>query len=234
MRETLPMDLPLILKQPQRNTMHRRIPPSLIEETTRSIQVLEIVFVGFGTPKFHVRNLEIAPKMTRTVPVRFYIMFRPPLAVHDPLSRIILVQVFWMCCHKLFCLWPQGRYGLRRIVKVDRKPVGLVVVTHPAKNVVVDVAEEVYLWLYAPIVADVLEGRVFVEHATIPAAHLMIRYHGTVLNLLLFEHLGRFIEQIAVDPGGDCPVFFGNQFYRDECFQYEKTLKWTANWTTVP
>lgn len=83
-------------------------------------------------------------------------------------------------------------------------------VAHPTENVVVNVAKEVHLGLHAPIVADVLEGRVFVKHATIPAAHLMIRYHGTVLNLLLFEHLGRLIKQIAVDPGGDSPVFFGN------------------------
>ena len=207
MREALPMDLALVFKQPQRNTVHRRIPPSLVEETTRSIQVLEVVFVGFGTPKLHVRNLEIAPKMTCAVPVRFYIVFRPPLAIHDPLSCALLVQVFWMCRHELFCLWPQGRYGLRCIVKVDRKAIRLVMVAHPTEDVVVNIAEEAYLWFHAPIVADILKGWVLVEHATIPAAHLMIRYHGTVLNLLLFEHLGRLIKQITVDPGGDCPMF---------------------------
>lgn len=79
-----------------------------------------------------------------------------------------------MCRYELFSLRPQGRYSLRRIVKVDGEPVSLVVFTHPAENVVINVAEEVYLWLHAPIVADVLEGWVFVEHATVPAAHLMI------------------------------------------------------------
>ena len=192
--EALPMDLALILKQPQRNAMHRRIPPPLVEETTGSIQVLEVVFIGFGTPKLHVRNLEIAPKMTRAVPVRFDIVFRPSLAIYHPLSRTILVQVFWMCRHELFSLWPQGWYGLRRIVKVDRKAVGLVVVAHPAENIVVNIAEEVYFRLHAPIVTDILKGRVFVEHATIPTAHLMVRYHGTVLNFLLFEHLGGLIK----------------------------------------
>lgn len=209
-REALPMDLALILEQPQRNTVHRRIPPPLIEETTRSIQVLEIVFVGFGTPKLHVCNLEVAPKMTGAVPVRFYIVFWPSLAIHDPLSRVVLVQILGMCGHELFRLWPQGWYGGWRIVKVDGEAIGLVVVAHPTENIVVDVAEEVNLGLHAPIVADTLERRVFVEHATVPAAHLMIGYHGTVLDLLLFEHLGGLVKQIAVDPGGDCPVFFGD------------------------
>ena len=210
MREAIPMDLALVLKQPQRDTMHRRIPPSFIEETTRSIQMLEIVFIGFGTPEIHVSNLEIAPKMTGAVSLRFYIVFRPPLAIHDPLFRIVLMQVLRMGRHEFFCLWPQGRYGLRRIVKIDGEPVGLIVVIHPAENIVIYVAEEVYLGLYAPIVANILKGRVFVEHATIPAAHLVIRYHRTVLNLLLFKHFGRFIKQIAVDPGWYCPVFFGD------------------------
>lgn len=194
MQEALPMDLAFVLEQPQRNAVHRRISPSLVEETTRSIQVLEVLFILFGTPKVHVRNLEIAPKMTRAIPVGFYIVFRPSLAINDPLSRIILVQVLWVCCHKLSGLWPQGRHGLRRIVQVDRKAVGLIMVVHPAENIVVNVAKEVHLWLDAPVVADVLKRWVFVEHATIPAAHLMIGYHGTVLNLLLFEHLGRLVK----------------------------------------
>ena len=194
MQEALPMDLAFVLEQPQRNTVHRRISPSLVEETTRSIQVLEVLFILLGTPKLHVRNLEIAPKMTRAIPVGFYIVFRPPLTINDPLSRIILVQIFWVCCHELSGLWPQGWHGLRRIVQVNRKAVGLVMVVHPAENIVVNVAEEVYLWLHTPIVADVLERWVFVKHATIPATHLMIGYQGTVLNLLLFKHLSRLVK----------------------------------------
>ena len=115
-----------------------------------------------------------------------------------------------MCCHELFSLWPQGWYGLRCVVKIDGEPVGLVVVIHPAENVIVDVAEEVDLWLHAPIIADVFKGWVFIEHATIPAAHLMIRYQWAVLNLLLFKHLGGLIKEVAVDPRGYCPVLFGN------------------------
>lgn len=174
--------------------MHRRIAPSLVEETTRSIQVLEVLFILFGTPKIHIRNLEIAPKVTRAISVGFYVVFRPSLAINDPFSRIVLVQVLRVCCHELSGLWPQGWHGLRRIVQVDREAVGLVMIVHPAENVVVNVAEEVYFWLHAPIVADVLERWVFVEHATVPAAHLMIGYHGTVLNLLFFEHLGRLVK----------------------------------------
>ena len=217
------MDLALILQQTQCDTMHRRISPSFVKESTCSIQVLKVVFIWFGPPKFHVRDFEIAPKVTGAVPVRFYIMFWPPLAIHNPLFGIILMQIFRMCGHELFCLWPQGRDGLRRIVQIDRKSIGLVMVTHPAENIVVNVAEKVYLWLHAPIVADILQGWVFVEHATIPAAHLMVRYHRTILDFLFFEHLGGLIEQVAVDPGGYCPMFFRNQFYKEEMWSvYEE------------
>ena len=52
-----------------------------------------------------------------------------------------------------------------------------------------------------------------VEEAAVPAAHLVVGYHGAVLDVLLFEHAGGFVEEVAVDPGGDRPVFFGDDLW---------------------
>ena len=86
------------------------------------------------------------------------------------------MHVFRVCGDEFLRLGPQGGYALRRIVKVDGEAVGLVVVLHPAENVVIDFAEEVDFGLDSPVVADVFESGVFVEHAAVPAAHLVVGY----------------------------------------------------------
>ena len=86
------------------------------------------------------------------------------------------MHVFGMCGDEFLRLGPQGGNALRRIVEVDGEAVGLVVVLHPAENVVVDFTEEVDFGLDSPVVADVFESGVFVEHAAVPAAHLVVGY----------------------------------------------------------
>jgi hypothetical protein len=186
--------------------MHWRIPPSLIEEPSCSIQMLEIVFVGLGTPEFHIRNLEVAPEVARAVPVGLNVVVWSSRTIHNPLSCIIRMLILGMRCHELLCLWPQGRYTLWRIVEIYSKSIGFIVILHPPKDIVVDFTEEMHFGLNAPIVANVLERRVFVEHATVPAAHLVVGYHRAILDFLLFQHLSRFVKQIAVYPVGNCPV----------------------------
>ena len=183
-----------ILKQTQRNTMHRRITPSLVEEPTRTIQMIEIILVRLTPPERHIRNLEITPEMTRTVSIRLIIMLWSPLAIRQPLHRIIFMKYFRMPRHKLHGLGPKGSNRLRRIVKVDREAVGLVVVRHVAEDVVIDIAEEMDFGLDAPVELCVFECWVFVEETTIPAAHLVVGFHGPILDVLFFEDFGRFIE----------------------------------------
>ena len=170
------MDLIFILEQPQRNTMHRSISPPFVKEPPRAIQMLEIILISFRAPKFHVCDFEITPEMTRAVPVCFHVVFRAPLTIDDPFFRVVLMHVFGMCGDEFLRLGPQGGNALRRVVEVDGEAVGLVVVLHPAENVVVDFTEEVDFGLDSPVVADVFESGVFVEHAAVPAAHLVVGY----------------------------------------------------------
>jgi len=97
-------------------------------------------------------------------------------------------------------LWPQRRYGLRGVVKVDRETVRLVVIRHEAEHVVIDVAEEMYLGFYTPIELCVLESRMLVEKTTVPPAHLVVGFQVAVLDVVLFEDFGGFFEEFVVNP----------------------------------
>jgi len=54
-----PMNLALILKQSQCNTMYRGIPPSLVKESTLSIQIIEITLISFASPKIQIPNFKV-------------------------------------------------------------------------------------------------------------------------------------------------------------------------------
>ena len=138
--------------------------------------MLEIIFIRFRSPKLHICDFKIAPEMAGAVSVRFHVMFRPPLTINHPLLRTILMHIFRMRSDEFLRLRPQGGNAVWRIIEIDSEAVGLVVVLHPAENIVIDVAEEVDFGLDAPVVADVFEGGMFVEHAAVPAAHLVVRY----------------------------------------------------------
>ena len=101
---------------------------------------------------------------------------------------------------------------MRGVVQVDGEAVCFVAVGHVAEHVVVDVAEEVDLGLHAPVIPRVSEGRVMVEKAGVPAAHLVVGDQVPILDVLFFEYLRRFDEQVVIYPRGDGPVFFGYQF----------------------
>ena len=176
--------------------------------------MLEILFIDLTPPELQVRDLEITPEMTRRIPIRLFSVPRPSLAIRQPLSRIVLDFIVRVRSQKFLRLWPQRRYGRRRIVYINRKPVSFVVVLHVAKDVIVNVAEEMDFRLNAPIIAGVGQRGVAVEHARVPAAHLVVGELASVLDGLLLEHFGGFFEDVTVDEGGDVPVFFGDSFWK--------------------
>lgn len=211
-QEDEPMNITSVLEQAQCDGMDGCVAPSLVEEPSRSVQMIEVIFIRLTSPKLHVGDLEVGPEMTRRVAVRLPIVLGPPVAVLQPVHRVVGVYVFRVRGEELHGLGPQGRDALGRIVQVDGEAEGLVVVFHVAEDVVVDVAEEVHFRLHAPVVPGVGEGGVFVEHAAVPATHLVVGHEVAVLHVLLFKHLGRFLEEVVVYPRGDRPVVFGDCF----------------------
>jgi hypothetical protein len=63
------MDLARILEQAQRDTMNWRVTPSLIKESTGTIQMIEIILIRLTPPEIHIRYLEIAPEMAGAISV---------------------------------------------------------------------------------------------------------------------------------------------------------------------
>ena len=61
--DNLPMNFAHILEQTKSNGMNRCITPSLIKETTGSVEKIEIILVCLTPPEIHIRNLEIGPEM---------------------------------------------------------------------------------------------------------------------------------------------------------------------------
>ena len=114
--------------------------------------------------------------------------------------------------HELLGLKPERRDRLGGVVEVDGEAVGFVVVLHIAEDVVIDVAEEMDVGFDAPVVASIEESGMFVEHARVPTAHLVVRIFVGILDVLFFEDFGGFFEEIVVDPRRDGPVFFGDEF----------------------
>ena len=105
-----------------------------------------------------------------------------------------------MLCQKLLGLGPERWDGLGVVVQGYGEAVGFVVVSHVAEDIIVDVAEEVHFGLDPPVVASVGKGGVFVEHAAVPATHLVVGDEAAILDILFFEHCGGFLEEGGVDP----------------------------------
>ena len=90
---------------------------------------------------------------------------------------------------KLHCLGPKRWDRWWRIVKIDRKAIGLVVVLHEAEHIVVDVAEEVDLGFNPPVVLHVCQSWMFVEQTRVPPTHLMVAQHVGVLYVVFLEYV---------------------------------------------
>lgn len=104
-------------------------------------------------------------------------------------------------------LGPEIRDTGGRIEEINGKTVGKVVVLHVPEHVVVDIAEKLDLGLNTPIVAVLLERGMLVEHATIPATHLVVGQFVAVLDSLLLKDIRRLFEELHINPLGDIPMF---------------------------
>lgn len=193
--------------------MYGRISPSLVEESPTPVEMVKVIGIRLAAPELHVGDFEIRPEMACRIPVRNLVMLRPSFAIFQPRSRITVVvfQVLRMCVQKLERFGPQRRHGGRGIVEVDCEPVGLVVVLHIAEDVIFDIAEEMHLWFHAPVIPCVRERGVAVEHAAVPATHLVVAHHAGVLHVLSAQQLGGFFIEGFIDPSGNGPVVFGDE-----------------------
>lgn len=165
-------------------------PPPLVEESSGSVEVLEIIIISFSPEEIHVADFKITPEMARRISVCFHVMLWSTFAIFEPFPRVFTFTdrffVFRMRGEEFLGFWPERGHGLRGVIEIDDEAVGFVMVCHVAKDIVVDVTEEVDFGFYAPVVFYVLKGWVLVEEARIPTAHLVVGYQVAVLDLLFF------------------------------------------------
>lgn len=180
--------------------MHGSVSPSFVEETTRTVQVVEEVLVLLATEEFHVSYFKVTPEVAGRESLSTMVVFWALDAIREPVDGGIFVDIIGMVGKELGSLGPKGRQSLGVVVERNGEAVCLVVVLHIAEHVVVYVAEEMNLRLDTPVPASVLERRVLVEHAAVPPAHLVVRHHVCVLYSLLLEGRGGCVEHVVVDP----------------------------------
>lgn len=169
-----PVNLALVLKQTQRDTVHGSVAPAFVKEAASLVEVLKVLLVDLAAPKLHVGDFKVAPEVAGREALCGLVVLGTLDVVRHPLVGTVLVDIVRVLGEELLRLGPQRRQRLGVVVQVDGEAVCLVIVLHVAEDIVVDVAEEVHLGLDAPVVTHVLEGRLLVEHAAVPAAHLMV------------------------------------------------------------
>lgn len=88
------MNLALVRKHAQRDRVHRRIAPALVEKAAGAVQVLEVFLVLAAAPEVHVADLEVAPEVASAVTVGKHVVLLAALAVGQPIHSVVLVEVF--------------------------------------------------------------------------------------------------------------------------------------------
>ena len=149
--------------------------------------MVEVVLVLLATEEIHVSHFKVTPEVTCGESLRAMVVVWSLDAVCKPVYGGVLVDIIGVVGKELGSLGPESRQSLRVVIERNGEAVCLVVVLHVAEYIVVYVAEEMDFRLDAPVPARVLEGRVLVEHAAVPSAHLVVRHHVCVLYSLLLE-----------------------------------------------
>jgi len=210
MAANLPVNLTLVLEETHGNAVHGRIAPPLVEETSCAVKMIKVLCILFAAPEAQIGDFKVGPKMAGRVPMSNLVMTRFFFLVFQKRTSIVFCFVFGVVSKEFEGLRPQRSDRLRAVKKGDGEAVGLVVILHPTEHVIVNVAEEMNFGLDTPVVLHVGKGRVFVELAAVPAAHLVVRVHVGILDILLGEKLLGLIIEVLVDPRGNVPMLSRN------------------------
>lgn len=189
--------------------MYRGIAPSLVEEATGAVQVLEVCRVRLTAPERKTANLKVRPEVAGAVSVCGGVVGGAVRAVRHPAECAVRVEVLVDVVafgEEALRLGPERRDGEGGVVEIDGEAVRLVAVLHVAEDVVVNVAEEVHVGLDAPVVVHVGEGGVVWEEAGVPAAHLVVADLVGILDAVFGEDLGGLGVEGRIYPWGCGPV----------------------------
>lgn len=169
--------------------------------------MIEVSRILFSPEKLHITDLKVGPEVASRVSICSISVLWSQLVVRQPVQHIVVGQISRVRGKELLRLWPESGDTLGSVEKVDGETVCYVAVLYESEDIIINVTEKLNLGLDTPVVTVVLKGRVLIEEAAVPAAHLMVGDLIAILNALLLQHLGGFAEEVHVDPIGDIPVF---------------------------
>lgn len=67
------------------------IAPSLIEETSCPVEMVEVVFINLAPPKLHVADFKVAPEVTCRVTLGLPVVFGSIFVIRNPFDGIVLL-----------------------------------------------------------------------------------------------------------------------------------------------
>lgn len=137
------MNLFLLEHESSCNGVHRRVAPTLIEETTSVVQGSEVVDIGIGPEPIQIPNFEVGPEVA--------VVVRLAIVLADPFQRVAFDDVLGVDVCEILDRVPESRDGLDVFVQAKCKTVLLLVVGHELESVVVDIAVQLDAGLDTPV-----------------------------------------------------------------------------------
>ena len=184
--------------------MHRRVTPPLVEETTASVQVLEVVGVRFAAKYGERSDLEVGPKRALAISERSHAAVCQEANGFARGEKTLPLSV----CQPVEYGWPQRGHRDGRFVGRDYKSVQLGAIGEQREWIGVEVTRKVELLIDSHVVVVLEREIVAIEESAEEANHLMIAQHVTLRVLGTHGIVGERLSQpMPVDPIGHVPVF---------------------------
>lgn len=160
------MDLLFIQEERGSNGMNGRVAPSLIEEATGAIEVVEVVEIALRAPEAKIANLKVAPKVTG-VPLML-------CRIKEEVIGVGFGYILGMLVDEVSSCFPQRRYSIDKFATSNRKSISFIVELHEQERIVVDVAVELDPGLNAPIVVEICCQVMSEKEARLVATHVSV------------------------------------------------------------
>jgi hypothetical protein len=131
--------------------------------------------------------------------------------VQQPIQLRIRMKHIRVLGYEVTSLSPETGKGASVVEDIHVEAVLDLVISGKAEDIVVYVAEEMNIWLDAPVELVVLQSWVLVEETAVPAAHLVVGKHVAFADADMVEVGERVHVAVFVDPFWCRPVFDGDQ-----------------------
>lgn len=196
------VNLIFLQEETSSNRVNRSITPTLVEESTVVIEVVEVAGVGIATEPVEITDFEVRPEVAVVVGVAAIVTEEGHGVVFGNVLRKLLDESLGRV--------PEGRNRLDIFVQTEHEAVLLVIVADKLEGVVADVAEKLNARFDAPVVAELLHDRVLEEEAGFVATHMSVADRVTVDDFLASHFFAGGLGLVLVDKVGIGPVLGGD------------------------